>query len=364
MAARGRYLLITLVVFLFVGQLAMADSICDFSYSNYARAAQLHDMGDYESALHHYKCALEADPDNGIIEILIDNVHEDIAHADSAWSADPAPTVLVETPVESPPVLVETEPALPVVEAEPLRHTWMHATTAVAVEREFALALDQRTTMVLPVATFTLEAGEDDVPMLSLEAIRYLRYDSLEALRVYAWSRSVAFTHMTVENIGGNTMLWLHSGQRHQAFYSRAAWKAVAISDVTESVNAALAQAASAGAVEADSDAIVVMPGVYASVTSMRMWQRQSVAAVSIRAAGSNVLEASPSAADDLIDQARDAVDEGDWEAARDSFERALQLDPTRDRARCELGLVYGQLDDDRADRYQHGCWRIMSSLP
>jgi tetratricopeptide (TPR) repeat protein len=362
MAARGRYLLITLVLLLFAGQFVAADSICDFSYSNYARAVQLHDMGDYDAALRHYRCALEADPDNGIIEILIDNVHEDIANADSA------PAVVVEAPVEAPPpLLVEPEVeeiAPPVVETQPLRHSWMHSTTAIAVEREFALAYDQRTTMVLPVATFTREAGEGDVPMLSLEAIRYLRYDSLEALRIYAWSRSVAYTQMTVESIGGNTMLWLHTGQRRQAFYSRAAWKAVVISDVTEGVNAALSQALSSAGVAADSDSVYVMPGVYASVSSLRVWQRQSMAALSVRAAGQRTLESGPSSVDHLIADARAAVDQGDWEAARDSFERALELDPTRDRARCELGLVYGQLDDDRADRYQHGCWRIMSSLP
>ena len=67
---------------------------------------------------------------------------------------------------------------------------------------------------------------------------------------------------------------------------------------------------------------------------------------------------------DGLIERARAAVDAADWESARDNFERVLQLDPTRDRARCELGMVYGQLGDARADRYQHGCWRIMSSLP
>lgn len=364
MAARGRHFFIALVLLLFLCSLAMADSICDLSDSNYARAVQLHEMGDYDSALRHYKCALEADPDNGIIELLIDNVREDIANADSAWSAAPASAVLIEAPAATPPVLVETDSAPPEVEAEPPQHTWMQAATVIAVEREFALALDQRRTMVLPVAAFTLEAGEDDVPMLSLKAIRYLRYDSHEALRVYAWSRSVAYTHITVEDIGGNSMLWLHSGQRRQAFYSQAAWKSVSISDVTESVNAALARATSADVFEADSDAIVVMPGVYASATSMRMWQRQSVAAVSVRAAGSHDLEAAPPAVDDLIAQARDAVDAGDWEAARDNFERALQLDPTRDRARCELGMVYGRLGDDRADRYQHGCWRIMSSLP
>ena len=296
MAARGRYLLIALVLFLFVGQLAMADSVCDFSYSNYARAVQLHDMGDYDAALRHYKCALEADPDNGIIEILIDNVHEDIANMGSAWSADSAPAVLVEALSETPPVLVEAVPdeiTPSESEPQPLLHSWMHATTAIAVEREFALALDQRTVMILPVATFTAEAGEGDVPMLSLEAIRYLRYDSLEALRIYAWSRSIAISQMTVENIGGSTMLWLYNHQRHESFYSQAAWKVVAVSDVTDRVNALLTDAAAAES-EADGeqlDRINVMPGVYATATSLRMWQRQSVAALEFRAAGQRILE-------------------------------------------------------------------------
>lgn len=370
MAARGRYLIITLVLLLFVGQLAMADSICDFSYSNYARAVQLHDMGDYDAALRHYNCALEEDPDNGIIEILIDNVLDDIANAGEAGSADAAPAVLVEAPAETPPpVLIETAPeeiSPPEAEPQALAHTWMHATNAIVVEREFALALDQRTTLILPVATFTKEPGEGDVPMLSLDAIRYLRYDSLEALRIYAWSRSFAISQMTIESIGGNTMLWLHSGQRHESFYSRAAWKVVTVSDVTERVNAALAAAVTpetAAAAEA-SDSVLVMPGVYASATSLRMWQRQSVAAVAFRAAGQRTLQTAPLSASDHIELARSYVGQQDWEAARDSFERALELDPTRDRARCELGTVYGQLNDDRADRYQHGCWRIMSSLP
>ena len=76
------------VVFLLVcvAPLALTQSACDFSYSNYARAVQLHDMGDYVRALHHYDCAMQADPDHAIIPILIENVHEDIANASRAWS--------------------------------------------------------------------------------------------------------------------------------------------------------------------------------------------------------------------------------------------------------------------------------------
>lgn len=74
--------------FLFTALLpiSLAQVECDFSYSNYARAVQLHDMGDYARALQHYHCAQLEDPDDAVIPILIDNVYEDIASAASAWA--------------------------------------------------------------------------------------------------------------------------------------------------------------------------------------------------------------------------------------------------------------------------------------
>ncbi len=68
-----------------------AQSECDFSISNYARAVQLHDMGDYGRALAHYDCALLEDPDDRVIPILIENVYEDIASAGSAWESPGQP---------------------------------------------------------------------------------------------------------------------------------------------------------------------------------------------------------------------------------------------------------------------------------
>ncbi len=81
-------LILTSLFILFIAVLpsVAAQSDCDFSYSNYARAVQLHDMGDYTRALQHYHCAQLEDPDNAIIPILIENVHEDIANAASAWA--------------------------------------------------------------------------------------------------------------------------------------------------------------------------------------------------------------------------------------------------------------------------------------
>ena len=83
-----RLLFLTLMCILFVAVLpiSMAQADCDFSYSNYARAVQLHDMGDYTRALQHYHCAQLEDPDDSIIPLLIENVYEDIANAASAWA--------------------------------------------------------------------------------------------------------------------------------------------------------------------------------------------------------------------------------------------------------------------------------------
>lgn len=92
-----RFLFLTLMCLLFIAVLpiSMAQADCDFSYSNYARAVQLHDMGDYTRALQLYHCAQLEDPDDAIIPILIENVYEDIADAPSAWTDDanttPAP---------------------------------------------------------------------------------------------------------------------------------------------------------------------------------------------------------------------------------------------------------------------------------
>ena len=78
------------VVFLLLAS-AMAPALtqaeCDFSISNYARAVQLHDMGDYGPALQHYDCARLEDPDDPIIPVLIENVYEDMESAGRAWDA-------------------------------------------------------------------------------------------------------------------------------------------------------------------------------------------------------------------------------------------------------------------------------------
>ena len=88
-----RFLLLTLMLVLGVVALpvSLAQADCDFSYSNYARAVQLHDMGDYARALKHYQCARLEAPDDAVIPLLIENVYEDIANAATAWSRPESP---------------------------------------------------------------------------------------------------------------------------------------------------------------------------------------------------------------------------------------------------------------------------------
>lgn len=88
-----RLLPFALTLFLVIAALpfSLAQADCDFSYSNYARAVQLHDMGDYARALRHYNCARLEDPDDAVIPLLIEQVHDDIANAGSAWSRPESP---------------------------------------------------------------------------------------------------------------------------------------------------------------------------------------------------------------------------------------------------------------------------------
>ncbi len=43
-----RYIVLWIVLVMVLAPVVQADSSCDFGFSNYVRAVQLHDMGDYE----------------------------------------------------------------------------------------------------------------------------------------------------------------------------------------------------------------------------------------------------------------------------------------------------------------------------
>ncbi len=56
-----------------------------------------------------------------------------------------------------------------------------------------------------------------------------------------------------------------------------------------------------------------------------------------------------PLVVDDYFHYARTYIRMEEWELARDAFLKGLEIDPTRYEVRCELGMLYAQLGDDRA---------------
>ena len=56
-----------------------------------------------------------------------------------------------------------------------------------------------------------------------------------------------------------------------------------------------------------------------------------------------------PLTVDDFFFHARTYVQVEEWEQARDAFELGLDRDPARMDVRCELGMIYATLGDERA---------------
>ena len=233
----------SVVVFLIfaISPLALASSDCDFSYSNYARAVQLHDMGDYDAALRHYNCALEEDPDDAVIPLLIANVHEDIANAGRAWSSAASPTTAEILGL--PPVSTWGERSRP------------------GREQDFEDLVVESSVGSAPLPGLPTPAGAP---------------------------RSITVGR------GEDTLLIFYASSRISVVL---VWKR----DQATSENAP---------VDRDDDL---------------------------------------SRADEYIDGARIFVRNLDWARARIRFEQALALDPSRVDIRCELGMVYQELGDERA---------------
>ncbi len=56
-----------------------------------------------------------------------------------------------------------------------------------------------------------------------------------------------------------------------------------------------------------------------------------------------------PLTVDDFFYHARTYIQLEEWGQARDAFRRGLAIDPTRIDVRCEMGMVYATLGDDRS---------------
>lgn len=307
----------SVVVFLVlaIAPLALASSDCDFSYSNYARAVQLHDMGDYDAALRHYNCALEEDPDDAVIPLLIANVHEDIANASRAWSSA------------------------------------AHPTTAEILE-------------LPPVSTW----GEREHPS------REQDFDDLIVIESADSDPSAGLAEFLVTGLSVRVG---RSGHALWYFYrsGNSGFGLVLIAD-----QAARGSSPDFAAENLDpADELIRQARVFArnlDWTRARIRFEQALAldpervdfrreldlarqalgderAVLIRfdiALAQDPVDAPESSnRDEFIRQARIFTRNLDWARARIRFEQALDLDPNRIDIRCELGMVYLELDDERA---------------
>ena len=244
MSKRMQAISMVLLFILAMCPLAQASSDCDFGYSNYARAVQLHDMGDYDAALRHYGCALQEDPDDAVIPLLIANLHEDIAHASRAWSAVSSPSTAE------------------ILGLPPLS-TWGGANQAPRVQDFHDLIVQD-------------SPRHEPSPRWAVGANARMRF--MIARR-------------------GN-MLWLF----------------VAAADM-----------------------------------DLRLLAQRAVAKVATDEADSVARRDDSKVVDKTIKSARIFVRNLDWTRARIMFEQALDLAPNRLDIRCELGMVYRELGDQRA---------------
>ena len=434
-----RIQLFCVVVFLIlvVCPLAQASSDCDFSFSNYARAVQLHDMGDYDAALRYYQCALEDDPDDAIIPILIANLHEDIDNSGKAWALDTAPTT-VEI-LELPPVSTWDERARPgfeqdfedlivveSVEAEPsveLTEILEQAVNDWESRNNYALAFEQyrasfsvdlqsaqrhlifkesgpydlpQTQQSLSVhnyrhyATYRLSIGysrleqrsvaialPDEVyrdgngvyglPLVAGQAYRSSGYDMVVVLHVYQWANQVELLSGGGDMANGESILALDFGSGYELSFAEATW----------STDAFKVESRMLGLPRFDTQIIELGPaGIPAeantesadlSVALLSITAGQSRHTLRFYAAGHSRVglvvkrdaltsENEPTVVDEVVNpadmfvkQARNFVRNLDWARARVRFEQALELDPNRSDIRCELGMVYQELGDERA---------------
>ncbi len=307
----------SVVIFLILAvcPLALASSDCDFSYSNYARAVQLHDMGDYDAALRHYNCALEEDPDDAVIPLLIANLHEDIANAGRAWSSAAHPTTAEI--LELPPV-----------------STWG--------EREHPSREQDFEDLVVVASAGSDQSAGLTAPVVARLSVRVGR--SGHALWLFYGSGNSGFglVLITDQAARGNSPVFAAENLGPADEFIRQARVFV------RNLDWARARIRFEQALALDPDRMDIRRELDLARQAFGD-ERAVLMAFDIALAQDPVAAPESSNRDEFIRQARVFARNLDWARARIRFEQALDLDPDRIDIRCELGMVYQELGDERA---------------
>lgn len=402
-----RILAFTLVLLLLVsaGPLVWSQGDCDFRYSNYARAVQLHEMGDYERALRQYECARQADPDSAIIPLLIENLHQDVADAGSAWSGTGDET---RSSICSPNLdhghlgqvafdRGDNSQALLHLQCALLRdandETALYLTGRIYINRgetHSAQHYFDRAEAARTVAGDTPNLAGDPVSAAKFEMPEWLTpYETVPDSRRPAQAQRIVNFGERSRLLAQAEQVIINAGERLVDA------RAEARRALNRSVNADANVAFIAAQEASPAQAIVERGREYAQSRRLFAAANTFIEALALDpehvsarcqlgviftewanygAAMSQfdrILKTEPSNAcarehrklavldmlamyvpltvDDFFYHARTLAQVEEWELARAAFRKGLTIDPTRFDARCELGMIYVQLGDDRA---------------
>ncbi len=374
MVKRFLFVALSLILVVSAAPFALADADCDANVPHYVRAVQLHDMGDYSRALHHYNCALAEDPDNPAIPVLIENLHEDIASAPYAWSAataekDPAPQGFVMPDWLTP---YEVVPAVGQPVSAPIQLPPPQASTLPGLG--FADYID--------FANWFSKRGEWQRAAKSLErALELQPYHDDVRCRLGSVYQSLGddsgalaqFDHVLSRDPGNicaneNRRAMLRAANvavQKAAPTSQATSPAQPIVERAMSYRAANKLFAAANTLiealavdSAHSQARCELAKIFSDWSNYgralrefeRILDRQPANACAIGGRLATVEKmlamVVPLVVDDYFFHARQYLRIEAWTQARDALERGLALDPTRSYLRCQLGMVALQLGD------------------
>lgn len=333
MFKRFLFVALSLILVVSAAPFALADANCDANASHYARAVQLHDMGDYTRALRHYNCALAEDPDNPTIPVLIENLHEDIASAPHAWSADAVTCDAVG------------------------EHLQLGRTAYAQGDDDRALAHLQCALLANPDDAAAAELmGHIHINRGSTHTAKYY-YDRAAASRATTAAKAPAQPGFVMPD-------WLTPYEVVPAADQPASTPIQPIAVFAPGSQLLQQTAATLAILDGDTltywrrlqtltiERVQVLTStgeVTLTLFSQRIYAMARQARLTIQLPPRQVSQESGLGFADYVDFANWFSKRGEWQRAAKSLERALHLQPYHDDLRCRLGSVYQSLGDDSA---------------